>query len=166
MMKTGETRTYTIPLRKEFLKTPKWRRAEKAVSTVRSFVTQHSKSEEVKIGRWLNEAIWHRGAKNPPSRVRVEVKKEELIASVELSELPRQAKKLQAKETPAELPKKVEKKESKPKTEKKKTKPKQTKPASKKESKTSNVKTNKKTNNKSAKPIPSKQKTSKTKKKK
>jgi len=128
MMKAGETRTYTIPLRKEFLKTARWRRAEKAVNTVRSFVVQHAKAEDVKVGRWLNEAIWKRGAKNPPSRVRVDVKKEDDYVLVELSELPRKAKKEETK--PAEIPAKVEeKKEEKPVKKavaKKETKPKTT----------------------------------------
>jgi len=110
-MKDGETRTYTVPLRREYLKTPKWRRAEKAVSTLRSFVERHSKTEEIKIGRWVNESIWKRGAKNPPSRVRVDVKRVADSVIVELSELPRKAK-------TKEIPEKVEekpKKESKPK---------------------------------------------------
>ncbi len=143
-MKAGETRTYTIPLRKEFLKTARWRRAEKAVNTVRSFVVQHAKAEDVKVGRWLNEAIWKRGAKNPPSRVRVDVKKEDDYALVELSELPRKAKK--EEKQPAEIPEKVEeKKEEKPvknAVAKKETKPKTTtnktlskKPVAKKETK-------------------------------
>lgn len=131
MMKAGETRTYTIPLRKEFLKTARWRRAEKAVNTVRSFVVQHAKAEDVKVGRWLNEAIWKRGAKNPPSRVRVDVKKEDNHVLVELSELPRNAKKEETK-TEEKLPAKVEekkeekpvKKETKPKTVTKKAEPK------------------------------------------
>lgn len=114
-MKAGETRTYTIPLRKEFLKTARWRRAEKAVNTVRSFVVQHAKAEEVKVGKWLNEAIWKRGAKNPPSRVRVNVKKEDGHVLVELSELPRKAKKKEEAKTEEKLPAKVkENKEEKP----------------------------------------------------
>ncbi|SVE59407.1 uncharacterized protein METZ01_LOCUS512261, partial [marine metagenome] len=115
-MKDGETRTYTIPLRREYLKTPKWRRAEKAVSTLRSFVERHSKIEEIKIGRWVNESIWKRGAKNPPSRVRVDVKRVADSVTVELSELPRKAK-------TKEIPEKIE---EKPKTEVK-SKPKETK---------------------------------------
>jgi large subunit ribosomal protein L31e len=111
-MKNGETRTYTVPLRKEYLKTPKWRRAEKAVSTLRSFVERHSKVEDIKIGKWVNESIWKRGAKNPPSRVRVDVKRVEDIVTVELSELPLKAK-------TKEIPEKVE---EKPKVEKKSTK--------------------------------------------
>ena len=109
MMKAGETRTYTIPLRKEFLKSARWRRYKKAVSVVRSFVTQHTKSEEVKVGKWLNETIWKRGSKNPPSRVRVDVKKEENYAIVELSELPRKANKTETK-VEDKLPEKVEEK--------------------------------------------------------
>ena len=145
MMKAGETRTYTIPLRKEFLKTARWRRAGRAVTTVKKFVVLHAKAEEVKVGRWLNEAIWKRGAKNPPSRVRVDVKKEDDYVLVELSELPRKAKKEETQ--PAELPEKVEekkeekpvkkavaKKETKPKTAAKKTSAK--KPVAKKASKT------------------------------
>ena len=90
-MKEGETRTYTVPLRREYLKTPKWRRAEKAITTLRTFVIRHSKSEEVRIGQWVNQAIWKRGAKNPPSRVRVDVKMEKDHVIVELSELPKKA---------------------------------------------------------------------------
>ena len=145
MMKAGETRTYTIPLRKEFLKTARWRRAEKAVNTVRSFVVQHAKAEDVKVGRWLNEAIWKRGAKNPPSRVRVDVKKEDDYVMVELSELPRKAKKEETK--PTDLPEKVEeKKEEKP---------------VKKETKTIKKETTKKTPAK--KPVVKKTSTTKTK---
>jgi large subunit ribosomal protein L31e len=114
-MKAGETRTYTIPLRKEFLKAARWRRSKKAVSVVRSFVIQHTKSEEVKVGRWLNETIWKRGSKNPPSRVRVDVKKEENYAIVELSELPRKANKTETKIEDKIPEKEEEKKETKPK---------------------------------------------------
>ena len=118
MMKAGETRTYTIPLRKEFLKAARWRRSKKAVSVVRSFVIQHTKSEEVKVGRWLNETIWKRGSKNPPSRVRVDVKKEENYSIVELSELPRKANKTETKIEDKIPEKEEEKKETKPKVKK------------------------------------------------
>lgn len=122
-MKDGETRTYTVPLRREYLKTPKWRRAEKAVSTLRSFVERHSKIEDIKIGKWVNESIWKRGAKNPPSRVRVDVKRIADIVTVELSELPKKAK---TKEIPEKVEEKLEvKKEEKPKE----VKPKETKKA-------------------------------------
>jgi len=120
-MKDGETRTYTVPLRREYLKTPKWRRAEKAVSTLRSFVERHSKVEEIKIGRWVNESIWKRGAKNPPSRVRVDVKRIADSVTVELSELPRKAKQKEIPEKVEEKPKKESKLKAAKKVEKPKT---------------------------------------------
>jgi hypothetical protein len=104
-------------------------------------VIQHTKSEEVKVGRWLNETIWKRGSKNPPSRVRVDVKKEENYAIVELSELPRKASKTETK-----IEDKLPEKEKEKKVEKKEIKPKVKKPTVKKktEKKSTSTKTKKK----------------------
>ncbi|MBS3123292.1 50S ribosomal protein L31e [Candidatus Woesearchaeota archaeon] len=70
-------RTYTIPLRKEFLKVPKWRRTEKALVAVREFLQKHMKSEDVKIGPSINEYVWKHGIRNPPSRVKVNTSKDD-----------------------------------------------------------------------------------------
>ena len=70
-------RTYTIPLRKEFLKAPKYKRAKKAASAVREFLQKHMKSEDVRIGQHLNDTIWERGIRRPPSRIKVTVQKDE-----------------------------------------------------------------------------------------
>ena len=64
-------RTYTIPLRREYMKVPKYRRAKKAVRAVREFMQKHMKSEDVLVGPKLNMAIWARGIKNPPHHVKV-----------------------------------------------------------------------------------------------
>lgn len=66
-------RTYTIPLRREYLKVPRYRRTEKASRALRAFLTKHLKSEAVKIGQHLNEFLWMHGMKNPPPRVKVNV---------------------------------------------------------------------------------------------
>ncbi len=66
-------RTYTIPLRREFLKVPRYRRTEKASRALRQFLAKHMKSEVVKIGQHLNEFLWMHGMKNPPPRVKVNV---------------------------------------------------------------------------------------------
>jgi ribosomal protein L31E len=63
--------TYTIPLRKEYQKAPKYRRAKKAINAVRAFVQKHMKTEEVLIGPKLNLKIWEHGIKNPPHHVKV-----------------------------------------------------------------------------------------------
>lgn len=81
-------RTYTIPLRKEILKKPKHKRAKKAVTAVKKFLTRHMKVEDPKkllIGRELNKKIWEHGIKNPPTKVRVTATKDdEGIVRVEL----------------------------------------------------------------------------------
>ena len=70
-------RTYNIPLRREYLKVPKYRRAKKAIGAVRVFLTKHMKSETILIGPKLNMAIWTNGIKNPPHHVKVNVIKDD-----------------------------------------------------------------------------------------
>jgi large subunit ribosomal protein L31e len=70
-------RDYIVPLRKQVLKSPKYKRSKKAVDTLRIFLKKHMKCEDVKIGKNLNEFIWNRGIKNPPHKVEVHVVKTE-----------------------------------------------------------------------------------------
>ena len=93
----AESRKYIIPLRREFLKVPRYKRTTKAVKAVRNFVQKHMKVEEVKIGKYLNDLLWARGAKNPPHKVEVNVEKLEekdkgLYAKVELTSAPKEEK--------------------------------------------------------------------------
>lgn len=69
-------RTYTIPLRRGFNNTQEYRRAKRAVSLVKQFLTKHMKSDNVKIGPQLNLKLWERGIKNPPHKVTVDVTKD------------------------------------------------------------------------------------------
>jgi len=78
-------RTYTIPLRKEWLKSPKYRRAKKAVTAIKGFLIKHMKSEDIKLGKHLNEELWKHGMKNPPCRIKVNVIKDDKnVVRVEL----------------------------------------------------------------------------------
>ncbi|PIY60574.1 hypothetical protein COY95_01080 [Candidatus Woesearchaeota archaeon CG_4_10_14_0_8_um_filter_47_5] len=78
-------RTYNVPLRKEWLKKPKYKRAKRAVNTLRDFIARHMKSETVKIGKYANEKLWDRGIKNPPHHIQVTaVKDENGVVMVEL----------------------------------------------------------------------------------
>lgn len=96
-------RMYTIPLRKEFSKAPRWKRSKRAVKAVRDFVKRHMKTDEVKIGKELNEYIWEKGSQNPPPRVKVITVKEEGVARVNLvgagipKEIEKVAKKIEKK---------------------------------------------------------------------
>ncbi|MFH1510663.1 MAG: 50S ribosomal protein L31e [Candidatus Woesearchaeota archaeon] len=64
-------RTYNIPLRKEYLKAPKYRRAKKAINAAREFLIRHMKSKNIKLGDELNKKIWSCGIKNPPHHIKV-----------------------------------------------------------------------------------------------
>ncbi len=69
--------TFTIPLRKEVLKGSIFKKTNKAVSGVRKFIEKHMKSENVKIGKELNDELWKNGIRNPPTKVKVTALKTE-----------------------------------------------------------------------------------------
>ena len=71
-----ETKTYTIPLRREFLKTSRNRRAKKAITGIHDFVEKHIKAARIIIGEELNELVWANGISNPPPRVKVDITKD------------------------------------------------------------------------------------------
>jgi large subunit ribosomal protein L31e len=67
-----EERVVTVPLR-DAKQEPKHERADKAMSLVRSHLAQHFKVDEtdVRLDPSINEAVWERGRKKPPSKLRV-----------------------------------------------------------------------------------------------
>ena len=70
-------RVYNVPLRREWLKQPKYKRAKKASTALKEFVarTMRVDLEDVKIGKHANEKIWENGIKNPPHHIKVNVTK-------------------------------------------------------------------------------------------
>jgi len=143
-------RTYTIPLRSEWIKSVKYKRAKKAVRAIREFLMRHMKvaaMENIKLGRHLNLELWKHGIKNPPSRVKVNVTKDDKgVVTAELFgakiekkiEAPKKAAKPAETKAPAEKKaekpaeeKKAETKPAAPATEKKES-PAEKKPADKK----------------------------------
>jgi len=119
-------RTYNIPLRKEYSKVPRWKKTNKAVSAVKKFLKKHMKSEEVKLGKHLNEKLWKHGIKNPPHHIKViTIKDEKGIVRAELfghkietkKKEVKKPSKLQemAKKAGIKMPKKEEKKTETPK---------------------------------------------------
>src|SRR3989338_7491137 len=70
-------RTYNVPLRKDFMRAPKYKRAKKAVNALREFLKRHMKSDIIKIGKFLNQKLWEHGIRNPPHHVKINVVKED-----------------------------------------------------------------------------------------
>ena len=68
-------RIYTVPLGRAWI-VQKFRRAERAVMELKKFTERHMKPTEIVIDPSVNEAIWARGIKNPPRKIRVKMTKD------------------------------------------------------------------------------------------
>ncbi len=88
-------REYIVPLRKGWLKVPKYKRASKAVKTLKQFMAKHMKVydrdlKKVKIDIILNNEIRFRGMKKPPAKIKVKARKfDDGIVKVELVQIPK-----------------------------------------------------------------------------
>lgn len=98
--KTVLERVYVIPLRRETLKAPAYRKAKKAVTAVREFILRHMKSDNISIGKYLNLKIWEHGIKNPPHHVKVNaIKDDKGKVTVELVDAPKEIPMVEEKNT-------------------------------------------------------------------
>jgi len=111
-------RSYVIPLRREYLKAPNWKRTPKAVRAIKAFLKRHMKSDDIKIGKYLNDFMWKNGIKNPPHHVKVDARKEEdgivyaeLVGAPKEEALPKKPAKKE--ESPEKPPAHLTKKEAK-----------------------------------------------------
>jgi large subunit ribosomal protein L31e len=85
MIKMVTERVYNIPLRRKFLKAPRYKRTNRAVTALREFIIRHMKSDDIRIGKQLNQELWKNGIKNPPHHVKVTLIKEDTgIVTAEL----------------------------------------------------------------------------------
>ena len=114
--KTVLERVYNIPLRRETLKVPNFKKANKAMKTVKIFISKHMKSDNVVVGKYLNLYIWKHGAKNPPHHAKVNAAKDDKgKVFVELADAPKVQPKVEEKKVikKEEKETKVEKPEEK-----------------------------------------------------
>ena len=78
-------RVYNIPLRKKYMRAPRWKKTNRAVKAIREFAMKHMKATEVKIGKHANLEMWKHGIRNPPHHIKVNCKKDnEGIVQVEI----------------------------------------------------------------------------------
>jgi len=91
-------REYIIPLRRRMSTVPSFKRAKKAIRVMKEFLAKHMRVEDrdlrlVKVDMFLNNEIWFRGIKHPPSKIKVKARKlESGIVEVELAEIPEAVK--------------------------------------------------------------------------
>ncbi len=79
-----EKSIHIIPLRKTFYRTARWKRTKRCISIIKEYCMKHFRSDNVIIGRYLNEKLWERGASNPPGKVKVVAVKDKDKISIEL----------------------------------------------------------------------------------
>ncbi|MEK6829411.1 MAG: 50S ribosomal protein L31e [Nanoarchaeota archaeon] len=115
-------REYIINIRRKVGGVAIYKRAPKAIRTIKEFLVRHMKIRDrdlrkVKLDRYLNEYLWARGIRNPQTRLKIKAVKEGDIVRAELSELPNELKfkkqreeKREQKGTEAGKKKKAEKK--------------------------------------------------------
>ena len=88
-------REYIVPLRDGWLRVPRYKRATKAVKTLKEFMVKHMKVydrdlRKIKVDIYLNNEIRFRGMKHPPAKIKVKaIKYEDGTVSVKLAELPK-----------------------------------------------------------------------------
>ncbi len=96
-------RTYNVPLRRQWLKVPKYRRAKKAVNGLKEFLRKHMKAasvKDVRIGKHANLELWKHGIRNPPHHIQVKaIKDDKGIVTAELVGAPVEVKKEIKKKT-------------------------------------------------------------------
>jgi len=118
-------REYIVPLRRGWLKVAKYKRANKAVKTLKEFIVRHMKIydrdlRKVKIDELVNNEIRFRGMYKPLAKIKIKAKKyDNGIVRIELINIPAHVKfaKLRKEKKLLELSKKTkveEKKEEKP----------------------------------------------------
>ena len=115
-------REYIVPMRKGFLNVPHYRRAKKAVKTLKEFMVRHMNirdgdTRKVKVDINLNNEIWFRGIRNPLHKIKVKAVKKNGIVVVTLADpsdyvkfkMAREAKAKKIAEAGKEKPKAVKK---------------------------------------------------------
>ncbi len=88
-------REYIVPLRKEWLKVPKYKRAKKALRALKEFMVQHMKIydrdlRKIKVDIYLNNEIKFRGNRKPAAKIKVKaIKYDDGIVELKLVTLPK-----------------------------------------------------------------------------
>ena len=74
MVDAQKEQVYVIPLR-DVKRVPCYKSANAAIKDIRRYLEHHMKSDDVKLDKSINEAVWARGSQKPPRRIRVRAMK-------------------------------------------------------------------------------------------
>ncbi len=120
MAESKTERDYIVPLRQSWIKKVRYKRTRASVMAIKEFVARHMKVPDrdiskVKLDTYLNNELWFRGARKPPAKVKVHVKRDGdfvLVTLAETPELVKFAQKRQEKRHKPATTKKAKKEDS------------------------------------------------------
>ncbi|KAL3156705.1 60S ribosomal protein L31 [Trebouxia sp. C0009 RCD-2024] len=72
-VKDAVTREYTINLHKRLHKITFKKRAPKAIKEIKKFASKHMRTSDVRVDVKLNKAVWSRGIRNVPTKLRIQI---------------------------------------------------------------------------------------------
>ena len=122
---------YVIPLREKCRSVPRYKKANKAIKTIKEVLARHMKVydrdlNKIRIDKYLNEMVWFRGIRKPPAKIKIKAIKEGETVRAELADMPDKLKFKKAREEKREK-KAVEAGKKKKTEEKPEEKPEETK---------------------------------------
>ncbi len=77
-------RVMVINLRKYLIEAPRVKRANRLIRILREKIQKNFKGCRILIDKSVNEEIWKRGAKKPPAKLKLKVKKSDDVVKVEV----------------------------------------------------------------------------------
>lgn len=88
-----EEREYIIPLRSSWMKAANYKRTRKGVMAIKEFIAKHMRVADrdlnkVKLDVYLNNEMWSKGSRSPPSKIKVLAKRDGEFVRVELVDVP------------------------------------------------------------------------------
>ncbi|MBI2632671.1 50S ribosomal protein L31e [Candidatus Pacearchaeota archaeon] len=95
-------REYVIPLRRAWLRVPKYERTGKAIKAIKIFIAKHMKVpdrdiEKVKLDVYFNNELWFKGRAHPPAKIKVRAIKDGENIKVNFAETPEYIRFLKSK---------------------------------------------------------------------
>ena len=95
-------REYIIPLRREWIRVPRYERTGRAIKAIKRFIAKHMKIadrdvDKVKLDVYFNNDLWFKGRASPPARIKVKASREGEVVHVTHAESPEHVSFLRAR---------------------------------------------------------------------
>jgi large subunit ribosomal protein L31e len=103
-----------IPLRKSWLLKARNKRTKRAIYEIKKYTLKHTKADDVKVSKMVNELLWEHGIQRPPNSLKVKIVVSGGVAKVMLPDEKEEIKAEEKKGAAAALKDRITGKPSKP----------------------------------------------------